>query len=176
MRDDDRETESDDSGEEETVNDEPREAGNVRDKKAARRVLYRKPPESSSGNTFITRADVHNDSDVTVKQMLAKMAADMNMHYNSLHERIDKFEAGLEQRISTKVAQLLDKRVNSEMNRIRKDVDERLDAFKESFQDEINGEFDVITGKLHSLQSLGHSYDRSLNVAVRGLPQSTDEI
>ena len=72
----------------------------------------------------IIQADVHNDSNVTIKQMLAKMAADMNMHYNSLHERIDKFETGLEPRISNKVAQLLEKRVNSELIRFRKDVDE----------------------------------------------------
>ena len=68
--------------------------------------------------------------------MLLKMAADMNMHYNSLHESIDKFEAGLEQRMSNKIAQLLDKRVNSELNRIRRDVDERLDSFKE-FKDRL---------------------------------------
>ena len=103
------------------------------------------------------------------------MAADMNMHYNFLHESIDKFEAGLEQRISNKVAQLLDKRVNSELNRIRRDVDERLDSFKESFKAEIDEDFDILTGKLNSLQPLDHSHDRSLNIAIRGLPETPNE-
>ena len=151
------------------------DVGETGDSGAARRKLYRKGSQLRGGNLVITQADVHDDSEVSIKQMLAKMAADMNMHYNSLHERIDKFEAGLEQRISNKVAQLLDKRVNSEMGRIRKDVDERLDAFKETFRSEIDEEFDLLSGKLDSLQNIDHSHDRSLNIATRGLPESNNE-
>lgn len=55
----------------------------------------------------------------------------MHKMYTSLHDRIHKSEAGLEQRISNKVTQLLDKRVNTELIIIRKDVDERLESFKD---------------------------------------------
>ena len=67
---------------------------------------------------FRVNADVHSDpdpNDVSVKQLLAALSADMHKMYTSLHDRIDKFEAGLEQCISSKVAQLLDKRVNTSL-------------------------------------------------------------
>ena len=88
---------------------------------------------AASRNIFRVNADVHSDpdpNDVSVKQLLAALSADMHKMYTSLHDRIDKFEAGLEQRISSKVAQLLDKRVNTELGRIRKDVDERLGGWE----------------------------------------------
>ena len=124
---------------------------------------------------------MHTDpdpNDVSVKQLLAALSADMHKMYTlSLHDRIDKFEAGLEQRISNKVAQLLDKRVNTELNRIKKDVDARLETFKESFRDEISEELDGLNDKLSNMcvpETASHT-DRSLNVAIRGLPESDNE-
>ena len=61
---------------------------NVQGNQGARRVLNGNGSKTTSRNTIITQADFQNDSDGSIKQMLAKMAADMNMHYNSLHERI----------------------------------------------------------------------------------------
>ena len=97
------------------------------------------------------------------------------MMYNSLHDRIDKFEAGLEQRISNKVAQLLDKRVNTELSRIRKDVDDRMETFKETIRSEMSDELEEVNNKLASLQRSETVPDRSLNVAIRGLPESDGE-
>ena len=54
--------------------------------------------------------------------MIAKLSTDMNMMFLSLNEKFEKMESGLEQRISNKVAQLLDKRVNSELKKIKTDV------------------------------------------------------
>ena len=36
--------------------------------------------------------------------MLTKMAADINIHYNSLHGRMNKFEAGFGYRISSRLS------------------------------------------------------------------------
>ena len=49
-----------------------------------------------------------------MEQLFAKMSSDMNMMFMSLNERLDQLDSGLEQLISNKVAQLLDKRVNTE--------------------------------------------------------------
>ncbi len=51
---------------------------------------------------------------------------------------MDKLESGLEQWISNTMSQLLDKRVNSELNRIHKDVDDRLDTFKGQLRSEVS--------------------------------------
>ena len=143
-----------------------------------RGIAKRKGRKSPRRNVFLTEAEVHDDSsagDVSVKQLLAALSADMHMMYNSLHDRIDQFEAGLEQRISNKVAQLLDKRVNTELNRIKKDVDERIDTFKETLRSEINEDLDEINEKLSKLQRPEAGPSRSLNVVIRGLPESESE-
>ena len=60
----------------------------------------------------VTEADVHVSAQASVEHSIAKLSTDMNMMFMALTERFDKMEWGLEQRISSKVAQLLDKRVN----------------------------------------------------------------
>ena len=143
-----------------------------------RRRLQAQNP--SARKVIVTEADVHVDSDPSVKQLIAKLSADMHMLCSSLNERMDKLESCLEQKISTKVAQLLDKRVNIELSRIKKEVNDKLDSFKETFRDEINDELVDITSKVNELRNLPTApvqldKNRSLNVAIRDLPESVNE-
>ena len=69
-------------------------------------------------NVVVTEADVHDSATPSVQQLFAKPSAHMNMMFMSVNERLDKIDSGLEKRIATKVSQILDKRVNSEMNKI----------------------------------------------------------
>ena len=163
--------ETGDASSEDTVSDDQQE-------RARRRASRNKRSKASQRNIFQVAADVHTDpdpSDVSVKQLLSALSADMHKMYTSLHDRIDKFEAGLEERISSKVAQLLDKRVNNELKKIRKDVDERLDTFKENFKEEISEELGELNDKLSNINVSGPVNDRSLNVVIRGLPESSNE-
>ena len=98
-----------------------------------RHAARRTETKSSRHNFFLAEAEIHDDSSANnniIKQLLSALSADMQMMYNSLLDRIDKFEAGLEQRISNKVAQLLDRRVSTELNRIRQGVDERMEPLR----------------------------------------------
>ncbi len=104
-------------------------------------------PNTTDRSIVITEADVHVDSEPTVKELIAKMSSDMHMMFTCLAERIDKLESGLEERISTKVAQLLDKRVNNELGRIKRDIDARLDTFNDTMRIDIGDELDVIRKK-----------------------------
>ena len=45
-----------------------------------------------------------------MKQLIAKLSADIHMLYSCLNEGMDNLESCLEQKISNKVAKLLDKR------------------------------------------------------------------
>ena len=58
----------------------------------AKRSLYPPTPTPAPRNISVTRADVHHDSDIDVKDILAKMSADMHMLFTSLSERIDKLD------------------------------------------------------------------------------------
>ena len=168
--------ESGDSSESENavnVDESAREDPKPRKYKQARKTVGR--------NIIVTEAEVHTDSDPSIKQLIAKLSSDMHMLYSALSERMDKLESSLEQKLSTKVAQLLDKRVNTELGRIKKEVDANLVSFKETLRDEIDEELGEINNKLHDLSNRPMSSvrfdqnDRSLNVAIRDLPESANE-
>ena len=75
---------------------------------------------SSQGHNYINFVDHES------LLIHTKLSADMNMIFMSVNERLDKIDSGFEKRIATKVSQILDKRVNSEMNKIRTDFESRL--------------------------------------------------
>ena len=146
----------------------------------ARRKLYRKTSTRSPRKVVVTEADVHVSAQPSVEQLIAKLSSDMNMMFLSLNERFDKMESGLEQRISSKVAQLLDKRVNSELSKIRKDVNDRMDDFKESIKADLAADLDEIRDELASRQPTldtvsQNTKDLSLNIVIRNLPENSNE-
>ena len=55
-----------------------------------RRLQAQKP---SARKVTVTEADVHVDSDPSVKQLIAKLSADMHMLCSSLNERMDKLKS-----------------------------------------------------------------------------------
>ena len=75
------------------------------------------------------------------------------MLFSLLSERVDKLEKGLEQKIANKVAQVLDKRVTTEMNWIRRDVDNRLETIQETVQEEVRAEIEIVNTKIESLSN-----------------------
>ena len=68
-------------------------------------------------------ADIQNVNDI-LSQRLTDEIKKVNIHFN---KRIDKLEFDMEKRLHDKIAQILDKRVNSEMQRIRQDTEQRID-------------------------------------------------
>ena len=75
-------------------------------------------------------------------------------------------------RISNKVAQLLDKRVNSELKKIKTDVESRMDDFKESIRADLAADLDDIREELSTIKSTTDSTpsqakDLSQNVVIR---------
>ena len=84
----------------------------------ARRNLYKSVPEPAQRNIIIDQADVHVSATPSLQQLFDKLSADVNMMIMSINERFDELKSSLESRIANKVSQILDKRVNSELNRI----------------------------------------------------------
>ena len=110
-----------------------------------------------------------------LEQLLAQLSADIHMQFSAMNERIDKMESSLEQKISNKVAQVLDKRINSEMNRIRKDDEISIEAFKEDIRVDISNDLYEMKTKVDALSNSPQSSDVALNVAIRNLPGSDTE-
>ena len=76
------------------------------------------------------------------------------MLFESLSERMDKMESGLEQKIANKVSKLLDKRVNTELSWIRRDIDGKLDPFKDEMRTNISDELEDINSKIREIIKL----------------------
>lgn len=145
----------------------------------AKRNLYGDIPFPAPKTVTVTSADVHVDGKTSIEQMLSKLSADMHMLFSSLSERVNDLEKGLEQKIANKVAQVLDKRVTTEMNRIRKDVDERMSDIKESICDEFKAEIVLVNTKIESLSNSAtvnnSDNDITLNIVIRDLPETENE-
>ena len=110
-----------------------------------------------------------------MQQLFAKLSADMNMMFMSVNERLDKIDSGLEKRIATKVSQILDKRVNSEMNKIRAHFDSRLEDFKESLRADLDDIRTEVKSRDSGSQNSHSERDISLNIVIRNLPESHNE-
>lgn len=138
-------------------------------------------PRNTDGKVSITEADIHVDGEASVEQLIRKLSSDMHMLFTSLSERVDKLESSLEQRISSKVSQLLDKRVNTELNRIRKDVDDKIDFVKETLRADIADDITELRSRVDSIagnqgqSSHDHSSDIAKNIVIRGLLELHNE-
>lgn len=113
----------------------------------AKRSLYTDTPQKPR-QVVVTSADIHVDGNASVEQLIATLSADMHMLFSSLNERVEKMENGLEQKISEKVAKVLDKRVNTEMTRIRNVVDTKIEDAKMAIKAELKADIDVLSAKM----------------------------
>ena len=143
--------------------------------KNARRML---DGDVESGNSPVEKSVP--DTSNGVHELIANLSADLHMQFAALNERMDKMEQGLEQKIATKVAQILDKRVSTEMTKIRKDVDVKTSAVKKDIQTEVTAQMKNVNERLKveiasSRANSSVSDDLSLNVVIRGLPESAVE-
>jgi len=152
----------------------------------ARRALYESPSPTSVDITATCASS--NDSDAvviettaspSVEQLIRQLSTDVHSLISGLTARMDKLESGLEQKISTKVTQLLDKRVSSEMSKLRKDVDSRMEGIKDAVVSEVSADIDDINAKLSDLRSASNSSaprdDISCNIIIRNMSESSNE-
>ena len=79
----------------------------------------------------------------------------------------------LDKRLSDGLAQMVDKRVNSEMNKIRTEVDSGMSHIRSDLTSEIQeteAKVNSITVTLQVDMGASESHNRQLNVVVRNFP------
>ncbi|KAH3746801.1 hypothetical protein DPMN_181217 [Dreissena polymorpha] len=187
-----------DTASKKTKGDSPVIAIEDRSNSKARRNLYKESrkssrkfsPETAPMEIVVDKADVHVNPTLTLQQMFDKLSSDVHMMYMGLNERFDQFEKTLESRITNKVSQILDKRVNSELEQIKRGVDQKLETKYEQFSDtvkaDIADDLAAIWAQIDSLSTMRHpvttsnnsqqiTQDRTLNVVIRNLPETASE-
>ena len=109
-------------------------------------------------------------SDISqLSSLIVKLSNDVSALKGSINDRIDKLETSLESRISQKVANMLDKRINNEVTRIQKDLDTKM----QSFRDDVRSDLQELDDKFASLAARtmdSGNNTKHLNFVIRGLP------
>ena len=141
-----------------------------------RRLKHTKP----SVNTDTGESNVCEHRDFTVLEtLLANLSADINMQFNAINERMDELEASLEKRIVQKVTQVIDKRVNIEMNKIRMCVEEQISSVKSDIAAEFRTDFEEVNDKIQrvtvKMAEAGGTDNHALNIVVRDLAEHENE-
>ncbi|VDI44423.1 Hypothetical predicted protein [Mytilus galloprovincialis] len=132
-----------------------------------------KHPEKKSSPTknkspiIDVEADIHIDTELTpdtvvMTKMISKLSADMRTMFSDVNDRISTLEEKLEQKLTQKFNQILDKRVNSESSKIRKDVNKIVDALRS----DIDQDLKVVEDKLDGVsKTVGEIGSRATNQA-----------
>jgi hypothetical protein len=138
---------------------------------SARRLLYGNTPKSKAGQHTATSEFVHeSDSFATLSSLVVKLNDNIAGLSDSLNQRIDRLEDTLEAKSVHKIASIFDKRINVEMNKVKKDFESKIQYLK----DEIATDMEIIEEKVSELKDRvneGETYcnKQSLNIVIRGL-------
>ena len=116
----------------------------------------------------------------SLETILEILSADIRMQFNAMNERIDRLESGLEQKIASKVAQVFDKRITGEVNKLKKAVDDKIESVKSDIKADLSSDIEALNDTIDELvknQSQGLSMvdDIALNVVIQGLPEQNNE-
>ncbi|XP_053402913.1 putative uncharacterized protein DDB_G0286901 [Mercenaria mercenaria] len=145
----------------------------------ARRTLYGKNPRKSCEETKTDGSAVcdYSSSDTdNLSKLIMKLSRDVSTLNTDMNCRNDKLETTLESKICHKIGNLIDKRVNAEVSRLKSDINMRINAFTEDIRQEMAD----MEGKVKNIleisnANVNNSEIRKQNVAVRGLPYHEGE-
>jgi len=75
------------------------------------------------------------------------------MQFNAMNVRKDRIESGLEQKIASKVAQVFDKRITGEVNKLKKTVDDKIESVKSDTKADLSSDIEALNDKIGEMSS-----------------------
>ncbi|CAG2217084.1 unnamed protein product [Mytilus edulis] len=162
-----------------TVSDSESESDSVKTTKQQKRTKNLQATVSGSVSNVIAEAEVHMDSSISpdvrvLSQMISTLSHDMRNMFGDMNTRINDLERNLERKITVKVNQIIDKRVNSEIKKVRSEVN----AVVDSLRLDIDEDLQVVEKKLEDFSNQITNQSTSnidCNLVIRNLPESTNE-
>ena len=119
----------------------------------------------------LTKADVHINAEVSTNQLIQKMNQDMHKMFDSLTLKMDTIAEEIEKKLCAKFSQMLDKRINNEIRKVKEDIDSRISIVKEDLYDEIKD----LNDKVADLNPGDSENKREVNIILRNVPERTNE-
>ena len=191
-----------DDAQEQGVSDGESEAQNIhptgRVIANARRSLYGRTPAQEKirdGNIKHSEIAVSSDNISAIMLSLQNISSELKVVNTTLSERIslevkkvnesvsvskriNKLETDLDKRLSDRLAQMVDKQMNSEVKMIRTEVDNRMGNIRSDLTseiEEIGAKVNSIIDTLQADMDVPDSQNRHLKVIVRNFPESVNE-
>ena len=110
-----------------------------------------------------------------VKEMIAKLSADMHNLISGVNKKVESLEKSLEKKITENLTKYFDKRVSSESKKIRHEINERFDTLRSDVANDIEDMNDKIAEINANMDTRDESTNLRLNVAIRDLPFNENE-
>jgi len=111
-------------------------------------------------------------------KMISKLSANMRSMFGDVNARIISLEENLDQKLTHKFNQILDKRVNSEATKIRKEVNSTIDTLRKDIDQDlklVEDKLEEISKSVRENRSSPTSPDISKNIIVRNLFEGRNE-
>ena len=132
--------------------------------------------KSKSAAFRMTRAEVHVDSDTSTNKLILKMSEDMHSMFENLTIKMDTMASEIEKKLSQKFANMLDKRIGREIEKVKKDVDSRITLIKDDLYDEMKDIDDKIEVLKSDIKDCDKANNRELNIVLRNVPERQNEV
>ena len=113
-----------------------------------------------------------------IKQLNGRITGlerNLDTKHQSLSDRIDQLESSLEKKLSNRMAQIMDKRFNSEMRKLQKEIDTRVGDIRADLQSDVRELAAKVDSVSESVNSGERASDVVLNIVIRDLPEREGE-
>ena len=98
--------------------------------------------QSTSSHISDVDAEVRVDSEyspemIAVTKMISKLSVDMRLMFSDVNVRISKLEDNPERKLTAKFNQIVDKRLGTEMAKMRKEMDNTVDDLRKDLDQDL---------------------------------------
>ena len=132
--------------------------------------------KSKSAAFRMTRAEVHVDSDTSTNKLILKMSEDMHSMFENLTIKMETMASEIEKKLSQKFANMLDKRIGREIEKVKKDVESRITLIKDDLYDEMKDIDDKIEVLKSDIKDCDKANNREQNIVLRNVPERQYEV
>ena len=109
-------------------------------------------------------------------QLILKMSEDMHSMFENLTIKMETMASEIEKKLRKKFANMLDKRINSEIEKVKKDIDTKITTIKDDLHDEIKDMDDKIEVLKSDMSGCDIVNSRGLNIVLCDAHERNNEV
>ena len=137
----------------------------------------------SAGEKLVTSAEVHVDADLSsmdTRELLMTLISQTQQNFDIMGRRMESLETNLEKKLTDKMNKAIDRRINTETNKFKKEIDKNVSDLRKEIDNEIEDITEKVNRVTHQIEQLDgvrvarpEKEDIKLNIVVRKLPETS---